>query len=67
MDAATTQLRGLCLLTSFKGSIPRPRSHSLLGMAGRKDTTEEAMLAPPVLLLAASDGTVSFHYCRGLS
>ena len=28
----------------------------------RKDTGTE-MVAPPVVLLAASDGTVSFHYC----
>jgi len=46
----TTKLRGLCLLTSFKGKV------------ARKDTGTE-MVAPPVVLLAASDGTVSFHYC----
>ncbi|CAK9070363.1 unnamed protein product [Durusdinium trenchii] len=51
VDSDTTKLRGLCLVTSFKGTIPR------------KETTEPDMEAPPVVLLAASDGTVSIHYC----
>eukprot|EP00931_Biecheleriopsis_adriatica_P102925 TRINITY_DN7782_c0_g1_i1.p1 TRINITY_DN7782_c0_g1~~TRINITY_DN7782_c0_g1_i1.p1 ORF type:complete len:2353 (-),score=629.77 TRINITY_DN7782_c0_g1_i1:22-7080(-) len=52
-DAATV-CRGLCLLTSFKGSVDRKGGGS----------ADVAKLAePPVVLVAASDGSLSIHYC----
>ncbi|CAE8679398.1 unnamed protein product [Polarella glacialis] len=50
---ATTSLRGLCLVTSFKGEVPRK--------GGSADA--QKLVSPPVVLLAASDGSLSVHYC----
>ncbi|CAJ1331210.1 unnamed protein product, partial [Effrenium voratum] len=50
-DMALTFCRGICVLTSFKGEIPRERQ------------SDPCMVDPVVVLLAADDGTVNFHFC----
>ncbi|CAK0801556.1 unnamed protein product, partial [Prorocentrum cordatum] len=52
MDS-TTELRGLCFLTSFRGDV------ACKGLPADTPT----LPSPPVVLLAASDGTVSLHFC----
>jgi len=50
---AQTYLRGLCLLTSFKGEVT----------VSRRDANAPKLSAPPMVLIAASDGSISLRFC----
>ncbi|CAE7588924.1 unnamed protein product [Symbiodinium sp. CCMP2592] len=52
-DSHVCDLRGMCVVTSFKGRIPR----------SKKSATEGDLEDPPVLLLADSDGSITLKFC----